>query len=61
MQRLENDKLMTFKVEPYKGLKFEDLADAFLYLGPADSLTRSWPSPESYRADESYLRDLQRR
>jgi hypothetical protein len=40
--------------------RFEDIADAFLYLGPTASLTTSVPSPEIYR-DSAYLRELVRR
>jgi hypothetical protein len=40
--------------------RFEDIADAFLYLGPTASLTTSVPSPEIYR-DTAYLRELVRR
>lgn len=40
--------------------RFEDVADAFLYLGPTASLTTSVPSPEIYR-DTVYLRELIRR
>jgi hypothetical protein len=40
--------------------EFQEIADAYLYLGPADSLTRSNPPPETYR-DDSYFTELQRR
>jgi hypothetical protein len=40
--------------------RLEDLADAFLYLGPIASLTTSTPSPDLYR-DTTYLRELLRR
>jgi len=40
--------------------RLEDLADAFLYLGPTTSLTTSRPSPDIYR-DRTYLRELLRR
>jgi hypothetical protein len=40
--------------------RFEDLADAFLYLGATMSLTTSVPSAEIYR-DVTYLRELIRR
>jgi len=40
--------------------RFEDLADAFLYLGATMSLTTSVPSSEVYR-DVAYLRELIRR
>ena len=41
-------------------LAFEDVADAYLYLGPADSLTVSHPSPEIYK-DDIYFAELYRR
>lgn len=40
--------------------RLEDLADAFLYLGPTSSLTTSMPRPEIY-CDTAYLRELLRR
>jgi hypothetical protein len=40
--------------------RLEDLADAFLYLGPTSSLTTSMPRPEIY-CDAAYLRELLRR
>jgi len=40
--------------------RFEDIADALLYLGPATTLRTSLPSPEIY-ADTAYLRELIRR
>lgn len=40
--------------------RFEDIADAFLYLRPTVSLTTSVPSSEIYR-DTAYLRELGRR
>jgi hypothetical protein len=40
--------------------RLEDLADAFLYLGPTASLTNSTPPPAVYR-DTVYLRELLRR
>ena len=40
--------------------RFEDIADAFLYLGPRSTLTTSLPSEEIYR-DTAYLRELVRR
>jgi hypothetical protein len=42
-----------------RSLGLQDLADAFLYLGPTSTLTRSRPSPETY--DPDYLRELDRR
>jgi len=47
--------------DAYPGTKLQDLANAYLYLGPRDSLTRSRPSPNLYRKDQAYLRELQRR
>jgi SAM-dependent methyltransferase len=40
--------------------EFQEVADAYLYLGPAGSLTRSNPPPETYR-DDGYFNELQRR
>src|SRR5262249_14124839 len=40
--------------------KLEELADAFLYVGPIESLTESKPAPEIY-SDADYLRQLLRR
>jgi hypothetical protein len=45
---------------PYAETTIEELADAFLYLGPSDSLTTSGPSPEIYQ-DEAYVKELKRR
>jgi hypothetical protein len=45
---------------PFVGTKIEELADAYLYLGPSDSLTTSVPSPETYQ-DEAYVKELKRR
>ena len=42
------------------GLELRDIADAYLYLGPADSLTKAWPPSSAYR-DAAYLRELERR
>ena len=47
--------------DAYPGMRLQDLADAYLYLGPRDSLTRSRPSPNLYRKDQAYLRELMRR
>jgi hypothetical protein len=46
--------------DPFAGLTFGDLVDAYLYLGPRDSLTRSHPAPETLK-DEAYLDELKRR
>jgi hypothetical protein len=45
---------------PYGSLKFQDLTDAFLYLGPKDSLVWDTLPPEVER-DEEYKRELDRR
>jgi hypothetical protein len=45
---------------PFAGLTFGDMVDAYLYLGPRDSLTRSNPSPETLK-DQAYLDELNRR
>ena len=39
---------------------FTEVADAYLYLGPRDSLKVSQPDPEIYR-DEAYFEELSRR
>jgi len=44
----------------YGETKLEEAVDAYLYLGPSDSLTRSIPPPDIYR-DEVYLNELNRR
>ena len=43
-----------------QGPRLEDLADAFLYLGPVRSLKQSTPAPALYR-DGPYLAELDRR
>jgi hypothetical protein len=45
---------------PFAGTKLEELADAYLYFGPSDSLTRSVAPPETYQ-DEAYVEELKRR
>jgi len=45
---------------PTQTPRFDEIADAFLYLGPSSSLTTSVPAPETY-ADAAYLRELLRR
>jgi hypothetical protein len=45
---------------PNAGTSIEDMADAYLYLGPGDSLTRSLPPPDLYK-DEAYVNELKRR
>jgi hypothetical protein len=46
---------------PFAGMKFEEFADAYLYLGPSDSLTTSAAPPETYQQDEAYVKELKRR
>jgi len=43
-----------------EGKKLEDLIDAYLYLGPQDSWTRSIPAQETYK-DEVYVNEIKRR
>jgi hypothetical protein len=45
---------------PFAGTHLEDLVDAYLYLGPSDSLTTSVPPSETYQ-DEAYVKELKRR
>jgi len=45
---------------PYGKLKFQDITDAYLYLGPKDSLVQDTVPPEVAR-DEEYKRELDRR
>jgi hypothetical protein len=45
---------------PFAGTKLEELVDAYLYLGPSDSLTTSAAPPETYQ-DEAYVKELKRR
>lgn len=42
------------------GLKLRDIADAYLYLGPAASLTQALPARANYQ-DPAYVRELERR
>lgn len=46
--------------DPWAGLAFEDLIDAYLYLGPRESLTLAVPSPLLMR-DDAYFAELNRR
>jgi hypothetical protein len=46
--------------DPFAGLTLGDIVDAYLYLGPRDSLTRSNTSPETLK-DQEYLDELTRR
>jgi hypothetical protein len=45
---------------PYSGMKYQDVTDAYLYLGPKASLQQDTIPPEVLR-DEEYQRELQRR
>lgn len=45
---------------PTQTPRLDEIADAFLYLGPPSSLTTSVPAPLTY-ADTAYLRELLRR
>jgi hypothetical protein len=45
---------------PYGGLKFQDIADAYLYLVPKASLVWDTVPPE-VEQDEEYRRELERR
>jgi len=45
---------------PTQTPRLDEIADAFLYLGPTSSLTTSVPAPLTY-ADRAYLRELLRR
>ncbi len=49
------------EAERYAGTALRDLADAYLYLGPRTTLTRSLPNPAIYRGDADYLAELDRR
>jgi hypothetical protein len=60
MVRLKGTWLGNTPVGPPGTPRFEDLADAFLYLGPTASLSTSTPSPAIYR-DRAYLQELIRR
>jgi hypothetical protein len=45
-------------VKPWPGLKLQDMADAYLYLGPAAARHENEGPPES---DAAYVRELERR
>ena len=45
---------------PYGETLLEVAADAYLYLGPSDSLTNSPPAPDIFK-DEVYVKELKRR
>jgi hypothetical protein len=49
------------KVNAYLGLKLQDLADAYLYLGDMESLTASVPTPAFFAANTDYAAELRRR
>jgi len=57
---LKGTAIGAIRVGPPGTPRLDELADAFLYLGPTASLTTSVPSPETY-ADTTYLRELLRR
>ncbi len=45
----------------FKGMKFQDMTDAYLYLGPKDSVIIDDTIPPEVLQDEEYQRELQRR
>jgi len=45
----------------FKGMKFQDMTDAYLYLGPKDSMIINDTIPPEVLQDEEYQRELQRR
>src|SRR5262245_15581976 len=45
----------------FKGMKFQDMTDAYLYLGPKDSVIIEDAIPPEALQDEEYQRELQRR
>ena len=45
----------------WEGMKFQDMTDAYLYLGPKDSMVIDDTIPPEARQDEEYQRELQRR
>ena len=49
------------KVNAYIGLKLQDLADAYLYLGDMESLTAWVPTPAFFTANPDYVEELRRR
>ena len=49
------------KVNAYLGLRLQDLADAYLYLGDMESLTASVPTPAFFVANPEYVDELRRR
>ena len=49
------------RINGYVGLVLSDLADAYLYLGPSDSLTQSVPGPQFFERNPAYADELRRR
>jgi hypothetical protein len=45
----------------FQGMKFQDMTDAYLYLGPKDSVIIDDTIPPEVRQDEEYKRELERR
>jgi hypothetical protein len=45
----------------YEGVKFQDMADAYLYLGPIASVIIDGTLPLEVQQDEEYQRELERR
>ena len=45
----------------YEGVKFQDMADAYLYLGPIESVVIDGTIPPEVQQDEGYQRELQLR
>ncbi|MGH9843650.1 MAG: hypothetical protein ACREEM_33350, partial [Blastocatellia bacterium] len=45
----------------WEGLKYQDLTDAYLYLGPKDSVIIDGTLPLEVQQDEEYQRELERR
>ena len=45
----------------YEGMKYQDMTDAYLYLGPIDSEVIDDTIPPEAQQDEDYQRELQRR
>ncbi|MGH9769359.1 MAG: hypothetical protein ACREAB_18195 [Blastocatellia bacterium] len=60
MIRVTKEGTRTGPSNPFAGTKLEELVDAYLYLGPSDSLTTSAIPPETYQ-DEAYVKELKRR
>ncbi len=58
--RLKGTSVGAVHLGPPTTPRLDEIADAFLYLGPSSSLTTSVPGPETY-ADTAYLRELLRR